>query len=248
MTVIYLMPENAQRLLGSYYSCESREQAHQWMYSVADEIIGSVEVLPREHSFYSSDRAYCPLCGSGSTSPYASGFTVPDGLRRHLIGWGNNQQCGVMRVALGLAHDHWDERFSAAEQAEQVEKRKRLESRKRTETLYRTAPDDEPRLLDELIGFGTLARDQGQLAFAENRLAELGFQSTMEANIKSYTNERGDFVVYADPRTNGQITFKVYKKPLPKRRRGPRVRSARSSVFQLLTAAPLMRRRACTCV
>jgi hypothetical protein len=197
--IVRLMAEDTQRLLTSYFSCESRQQTDAWEQSVADEIIESAEVLPRTQGSYLSDRAYCPLCGGGSTSPYGSGFTVPEGLRRHLVGWGNTQQCDVMKAALCLARECWDDKFRAAEQAEEVAKRERLEARKRTETLYRTMPDDDPRLVDENISYGTGARDQAQLDWAEGRLRELGFQTTSEANVRSYISERGDFVVYADP-------------------------------------------------
>jgi hypothetical protein len=119
-TIIELMPEDIQRLLTSYYSCESRQQTYGWAESVADEIVESAEVLPRQQGFYFSDRAYCPLCGHGSESPYESGFAVPEGLRRHLVGWGNTRQCRVMEAALYLAGDYWHDKFHAAEQAEEA--------------------------------------------------------------------------------------------------------------------------------
>jgi hypothetical protein len=65
-------------------------------------------------------------------------------------------------------------------------------------------------------------------------LSELGFQTVSETNVKSYIVELGDFVVYADPRMGGQIVFRVYKRPLPKKRRIPRGRSARRREFHLL--------------
>jgi hypothetical protein len=223
-TILALMPEETQRLLESYPSCESRQQTYSWQKSVAETIIESA-MLPREQGSYFSDRAYCPLCGCG-------GFTIPEGLRRHLEGWGNMHKCDVMKAALGLAREYWHKQFHAAEQAEEVAKRECLEERKRTETLYRTMPDKDPQLLDE--GYGTRAREQAQLVWAESRLAELGFQTTSEGNVKSYLSERIDFVIYADPRASGQITFRLYKKPLPKKGRTARLRSARISTFYLL--------------
>jgi hypothetical protein len=230
------MPEDIQRILMSYLSCESSHEARFWDSSVADVIIDAAKILPPEQGFYFSERAYCPLCGQGSSSPYESGFSVPEGLRRHLVGWGNTYQCKVMKTALGLARDYWDERFREADQAEEVAKRKRLEERKRTETLYRTAPDGDPQLIDEWIWFGTKARDHGQLAWAEARLNELGFATLSEGNVTSYLSERGDFVIYADPRGNGRIIFNVYKKPnksLSQKGRKPRVRIAPRNTFYL---------------
>lgn len=64
------------------------------------------------------------------------------------------------------------------------------------------------------------------MAWAEKRVAELGFQVKQEGRIKSYTLEMEGFVVYADPRDRRRIEFSVLKKPLPKprRRRGPVLR------------------------
>jgi hypothetical protein len=106
-TVLHLMPENVRELLESYSACESRDETHRWDDTVAEQITAFAKVLPRQGP-YSSDRAYCPLCGEGSQSPYESGFTLPEGLRRHLVGYGNTHLCRVMRAALCLARQHWN--------------------------------------------------------------------------------------------------------------------------------------------
>src|SRR5262245_27678032 len=74
--ILHLMPEGMQQLLTSYYSCESRQQTYEWEQSVPKRIIEAAVVLSREQGSYFTHRAYCPLCGSGSTSPYESGFTI----------------------------------------------------------------------------------------------------------------------------------------------------------------------------
>ncbi len=97
-----------------------------------------------------------------------------------------------------------------------VEKQKRIIQRKKTEILYKIAPNRESELIDEGIGFGAVPRNADELAWAENRLVDLGFQISREANIKSYISEQESFVVYADPRAKGEIKFTVNKKPLSK--------------------------------
>jgi hypothetical protein len=116
---------------------------------------------------------------------------------------------------MSLARDYWHEKFNEAEETEERLKRERLEERRKIETLYRTAPD-EIRLIDESVGYGESPRDDAGMAWAEERLAGLGFEAKTEGNVKSYTDERKDLVVFADPRRPGEISFSVYRKSLTK--------------------------------
>lgn len=71
-------------------------------------------------------------------------------------------------------------------------------------------------------------RDETQLLWAEARLVDLKFTISKEGNIKSYTKEYGEHIVYADPLTFGRIGFSLYKKPLKKgSRRLSRSRASR---------------------
>ncbi|KYF63874.1 hypothetical protein BE15_12430 [Sorangium cellulosum] len=72
-------------------------------------------------------------------------------------------------------------------------------------------------LIDESVGYGRAARDPTQLMWAEQRLSALGFQVVAEGRIKSYTQSDKGFVVYADPRAEGEISFRVYWMPQPKK-------------------------------
>jgi len=188
-------------------------------------------VLSPEKGSYFSDRAYCPLCGDGSTSPYSNGFTVPEGLRRHLLGWGNMYQCSVMKTALRLAHEHWEEKFSASEKVAEEQKRIRTAERKQSETLFRVEVLGEPLLIDEALTYGATARTAEELAWAEERLADIGFMVSWDGTVKSYIMDREDYVVLADPRAKGQIQFRIYKKPLPKKLR--QVRAGRMNSFMM---------------
>jgi hypothetical protein len=233
-TIISLMPKESQEILKSYYSCSSKEGTYGWEGSAAERITGLAEMLPAHQGSYFGTRAYCPLCGYGSSSPHENGFSVPEGLRRHLVGWGGNvHQCRVFEAAVKLARDHWHEAFHATEDAKAAEKLARKATRRTTETLYRVAPDLDPELLDEGIGYRAIPRNASELACAEQRLADLGFQLATEGNVKSYTDERETVVVYADPRANDEISFTVYRKPLPKRSRVHRVRTWASNRFYI---------------
>lgn len=101
--IIELMPEDRQQILTSYYQAESRTDVHVWLSRIADQLVSKVEVFSSD----GSDRAYCPLCGRGSSAAHDKGFSVPLGLTRHLTGWGNVAQCPVTKAAVGLAIDHW---------------------------------------------------------------------------------------------------------------------------------------------
>ena len=113
--ILSLMPEKVQETLDSYYLCEIQEETRRWEHNTEKNIIGLAELLPQK-TIYSSDRAYCPLCGEGSLSPYEEGFNIPEGLSRHLSGWGNNRQCEVFRATMDLARAYWNHKFSAEEE------------------------------------------------------------------------------------------------------------------------------------
>jgi hypothetical protein len=58
-------------------------------------------------------RALCPMCGGGSSSGYAPGFSLPEGLSRHLMGRGNSLRCEVMVAAFQLWDSEHGERVRA---------------------------------------------------------------------------------------------------------------------------------------
>jgi hypothetical protein len=231
-TILRLAPEKFHRILQGYYSCESREDTYGWDERVAEQVIGHAEPLPPEKGSYFSERAYCPLCGEGSLTPYESGFSLPEGLRRHLVGYGNTHQCVFTEAALKLAHDHWNGKFRAAEEAKRKQDAELLAARFRTETLYKIAPDVNPALIDDGQSYAWRpVRNESEMLWAEERLAELGFEMELDGRAKAYTRKDGESLVYADPRVKGEIIFRVYRLPLPKRGRSKRLQP---SVFKLL--------------
>jgi hypothetical protein len=203
--IISLMTEEAQKILRGYVDCESQLDADRWEYISVAKIIHLAEVIPSE-SLNFSNRACCPLCKDGALVLYESGFKLPEGLRRHLIGWGNNQ-CLVFGAAMNLARDHWGERFreKQAEEAARIARERRM-----SEILYKIDAKKSPVLIDEGIRFDF--RSVADMAWAEDRLLALGFNIDLERNVKSYTSESDTFIVYADPRRKYQIEFSIYLK------------------------------------
>jgi hypothetical protein len=207
-SIISLMTEEAQKILWVYVDRESQSDTRHPRNIAAKEIITLAEAFPSE-LFPSSNRAYCPLCKDGALVLYESGFKVPEGLRRHLIGWGDeNKQCIVFGAAMSLARDHWRERFRE-KQAEESASIAR--DRRRSETLYKIDPNMSPALIDEGIRLDNF-RSVAEIAWAEDRLLALGFEINVDGNVKSYTSESDTFIVYADPRRSYHIEFSVYLK------------------------------------
>jgi rubredoxin len=67
----------------------------EWESSTINLIIESTK-FERENPYdHVEGRAICPLCGNGSSDPYATGFT-PTGLDRH--NWGGKTLMGKMKV------------------------------------------------------------------------------------------------------------------------------------------------------
>jgi hypothetical protein len=209
--VISLMSQEIREILRSYTHCESRRDADCWEYDVVAKIIQRAEVLPEEISRF-SERAYCPLCGAGSSWHGDYGFSIPEGLRRHLLGWGHiGNQCSVFTVVMALARQTWHEDFHEKAEAEARAANAQRLKRKKSETLYRTTRNGPAELHDEGIGTAT-ARKESDLPWAENRLLHLGFEIVNNGKVKSYIYELDDLIVYADPRVEGEIKFVVYSK------------------------------------
>ena len=66
-------------------------------------------------------RAPCPLCGGGRESfamdsPAAEGtFSLPEGLKRHLEGYGKMRQCPILKAAIAAARRRYEEQRSPRE-------------------------------------------------------------------------------------------------------------------------------------
>ncbi|MFP2770811.1 hypothetical protein [Oceanisphaera sp. KMM 10153] len=214
--ILGLAPAAYQEILRSYYRCNDRSESYHWLDSVAEKIIETVEPLPNDKGSFFGARAYCPLCGEGTSSTYERGYALPEGLRRHLTGWGRSQMCAVTEAAHQLALDHFHDEFSAEEETQRLEQQKRKNARLRNEVLLRTGPLSELELMDETGYFGE-PRNKSDWVKAESRLDELGFEMSEDERVRQYVLDAEAYGVYADPRSNKEIVFRVYRKPFPKR-------------------------------
>ncbi len=199
-TILKLLPEHFSDILESSRNCQSHDEAIQWSYMIIDKLLE----LTQPFQDGAEDRAYCPLCGDGSSSSFRTGYAYPEGLRRHLSGDGRACECFVFHFARKLAI----RRFTSVDQRT-AKIKKELENRRLMEDTFRIEPLRAPKVLDE-DKFNS-ARSPERLSWAENRLKELGFEIHYSARVKSYTQQHGAFVVFADPRGEGELRFSVYK-------------------------------------
>jgi len=75
------------------------------VFDSCDELINMIveNTKPDKESSYRPE-AVCPLCGHTPQTIYSTGFAYPEGLRRHLEGYGNAKQCIITSIIseLGL--------------------------------------------------------------------------------------------------------------------------------------------------
>jgi hypothetical protein len=206
--VLSLLPDDLHRELTTYLRCESREQTHRWESDVVSRLIGRAVIIPEDGSYSWQERAYCPLCGSGGSAPYTTGFIVPEGLRRHLTGW--STRCSVMEVTMALAREHWHSQFAEQEAHEASERAASIATRKRTEHLYDFGSSYGPRFINERIRDHTKVRDAESLEWARQRLLSLGFAEKREGQIISFAISVNDLIVFADLRGRGELVFWAY--------------------------------------
>lgn len=99
---------DTQGILAGYARCEDLDEVDEWRQKTTAALIKAAWVRPGEEmGDPSSPRAICPLCRQGAiTDRGAQGFSVPGGLRRHLLGELNSRQCRVFHAAEQLAWEH----------------------------------------------------------------------------------------------------------------------------------------------
>lgn len=202
--MIQLMPEEIAAELMGFYSCHSERDFFSWRRSVVDNIVGRAVPVPEASVL--QPRGWCPLCRGGSSGPYATGFTLPEGLRRHLEGFGNVSQCPVTTAAFALGRDALADRFAAARKADV----QREHARRAGELLFLVDVAHAPKLREEdLPGWQSTPRDDAELEAMEQQLSELGFGREVQGNVVSYRLIRAGYLVLADPRAHGRVDFTV---------------------------------------
>lgn len=203
-------PLPLERLFRDYHGIGSDHEYYAWRRTIIDRVAKIAERRATPGDLYSgspSPRAACPLCRDIPTGwgyPPA-GYALPEGLERHLTGWGNMSKCSVMEALDTEAAGATKEARQEAERAKAAQQ----EARRRNETVYLIEPFAEPVLLEENRYWGK-SRNPEELAAAEERLRELGFARETDGNIVVYRLRRAPYAVLADPRTQGRISFHVY--------------------------------------
>jgi len=214
--IISLAPYEFRLTLRSFMSLESWEDYDNWLSDSVETFIEQAKQIGTAGTFAFGVRGNCPLCGSGAKPPNDDGFSLPEGLRRHLTGRQPASQCAVTLAASKLAQKWNREIFAEAAKTSKIAEQLELKERRKIEMLFLLAPNKEPKLIDE--GMISAARSSAELAYAEERLAMLDFEKKVEGNITSYIHTNNDFDVYADPRWPGRIDFHVYTKSTAGRR------------------------------
>ncbi len=201
--IISLAPYEFRLILRSFMSLESWEDYDNWLSDSVETFIEQAKQIGAAGTFAFGVRGNCPLCGSGAKPPNDDGFSLPEGLRRHLTGRQPASQCAVMLAASKLAQKWNLPKFTEAAKTSKTAEKIELKERRKIEMLFLVAPNKEPKLIDE--GMISAARSSAELAYAEERLAMLDFEKKVEGNIASYIHTNNDFDVYADPRWPGTV-------------------------------------------
>jgi hypothetical protein len=208
--IVELMPADISKAFSDYGSCKSHQEYAEWKRRTVDFIISKAEVDPQASHF--EERGWCPLCKGGTRGPYQSGFKIPGGLEKHLMGDGNASQCVVTKAAFDKAQHALHDEFEASEEAA----RREVEERRKTEQTLLINPSLPPELFDERQWWSK-PRPADALAAAEHRLHSLNFQKELTGNVVAYRLWHEGRLVLADPRRAGRITFRVFNNEKPKK-------------------------------
>ena len=91
--------------LEAHTDVRSFEDLDRWMSWAVDGLLTVASVDAPSAGFGTQRRAVCPLCGESAQSPYTSGFALPTGLTRHLVGSHGSRMCTVFNAAFAQARD-----------------------------------------------------------------------------------------------------------------------------------------------
>jgi len=214
-TIISLAPYEVQSLLHGFHQCATRGESRQWLNEIKTNVVNTS--VPIDEDDFGRARAWCPLCRCGSSSPNEEGFALPVGMERHIAGFSRSfPRCPVMEAVFFVAHDYFNRKFSADEAVEREKEGAAIVRRRSVEPLYLVKLGAAPLLFEEGLYQPKLRSVEG-LAWAAERLESLGFAATLVDRVRCSSLERHDLTVFADPRVDGEIIFRVYCRPFPKR-------------------------------
>lgn len=188
---------------------ESRDDFHNWQHAAFTEIVDTT-VFVDDGAYDNRERAPCPLC-QAMTAEWGSGQLrgwTPEGLRRHLEGYGNTYRCRVFETAWKMHLDENHDKFVADESRRYQDR----ERRKTTEPMILRWPNREPDFFKPEYSWETdRVRSDDDLIWAQEQLREAGVVTERTRNVVAYRLVRDDFMALADPRFKNVIDITVYK-------------------------------------
>lgn len=99
--VLSLLPKELQTLLKDY---SLGVDYSSWHRVIVEKVLGMATATIDGHGYF-PDRGVCPLCQGGSINH--EGFTIPNGLLRHLTGSHKAQVCEVLEAANEVARFYY---------------------------------------------------------------------------------------------------------------------------------------------
>jgi hypothetical protein len=117
--ITQLMPPKTAEVLISY---DVSADLSDWFHNKAVDHVLDIAKADPSVSTPLETRGFCPLCDQHKQK---ISFSLPEGLRRHLNGYGNMSWCPVTNAAFALARDEWLAARREREAAERAQKRKR---------------------------------------------------------------------------------------------------------------------------
>jgi len=111
--MIDIMPEKISEQLKKYLLCNNHDDRLQWWYESLKVITDSTVPDPEFSNSWTGKRANCPLCHGGNNWHY-NGFSLPEGLRRHLEGNSGAHACHILKHMDELSFDYVERRQSEA--------------------------------------------------------------------------------------------------------------------------------------
>lgn len=112
-TIVELMPREIRKFLEASTWCESHHDIGAWQTWAVEAMLNFADKEPGEDMDgpVGTFRAYCPLCGGGSSG--ACGYAMPIGMERHLEGSHGNRRCEVFAAAIEPAYESVREKAQA---------------------------------------------------------------------------------------------------------------------------------------
>lgn len=114
--VLYSAYDAIQSIITARYPAQMKgfdlirgyQEYEDWLRNLLTTIYHEAENAIASPFYRGQGRVPCPLCGQGPEQIYsAEGWLVPEGLKRHLDGWGKIRRCPVITVLWAKSSQYW---------------------------------------------------------------------------------------------------------------------------------------------